>query len=239
MKSDIRISSVVALAACLLMSGCANGNKETNSSGSNLNSTEPVTFYAVPLRCPAAPDIGCGSVAKPILRKLEDSAAIEEAWLNRAGTQMAVVWSEPRSSRERRSTIKSVLADWDLKGTELTGHEHAQAMRGFKAEGAWHRADAVDRLSEEEAGIIAARFIRRMQAKTPLSDDKAAMLRSEITKTLKARFVGSPTLTQRMRTVEEEREAFLASAAGYLNTTEVAALRDAVALGLRPMAGEE
>ncbi|MGH8162953.1 MAG: hypothetical protein ACREP1_01315, partial [Rhodanobacteraceae bacterium] len=32
---------------------------------------ERVTIFQAPLRCPAAPQIGCGSAAKPILLELE------------------------------------------------------------------------------------------------------------------------------------------------------------------------
>src|SRR6267154_1451094 len=53
-----------------------------------------VSFYEVPLVCPAAPQIGCGSAAKPLLLELERSDVVSEAWLNRAGTIMAIVWSE-------------------------------------------------------------------------------------------------------------------------------------------------
>src|SRR6266550_2309017 len=36
--------------------------------------------------------IGCGSASKPILLDLERQAGVLEAWLNRAGTIIAVVW---------------------------------------------------------------------------------------------------------------------------------------------------
>ena len=45
---------------------------------------------------------------------------------------------------------------------------------------AWYRGAEVDRLSEEEAGIIVARFIRRVEAKTPLPKDKAQELQHEL-----------------------------------------------------------
>jgi hypothetical protein len=54
---------------------------------------EIITFYDVPLVCGAAPAIGCGSRAKPLLMDLEQRTAIKEAWLNRAGTIVAIVWS--------------------------------------------------------------------------------------------------------------------------------------------------
>ena len=56
---------------------------------------ESITFYDVPLVCGAAPSIGCGSRAKPLLLDLERQPAIKEAWLNRTGTVVAIVWRGP------------------------------------------------------------------------------------------------------------------------------------------------
>ena len=53
-----------------------------------------ITFYETPLVCGAAPEIGCGSRAKPALLELEKNPAVKEAWLNRPGTVIAVVWKD-------------------------------------------------------------------------------------------------------------------------------------------------
>jgi len=44
-----------------------------------------IGLFTVPLRCEAAPDIGCGPISKPILLQLEREPAIAEAWLNGTG----------------------------------------------------------------------------------------------------------------------------------------------------------
>jgi hypothetical protein len=59
-----------------------------------------ITFYDAALVCGAAPAIGCGSRAKPLLIDLERQTAIEEAWLNQAGTIVAIVWSGPARTSE-------------------------------------------------------------------------------------------------------------------------------------------
>jgi hypothetical protein len=41
---------------------------------------EIITFYDIPLVCGAAPAIGCGSRAKPLLMDLEQQSTIREAW---------------------------------------------------------------------------------------------------------------------------------------------------------------
>lgn len=49
-----------------------------------------VSIYQVSLVCPAAPQIGYGTRAKPVLLALERETTVAEAWLNRAGTLMAI-----------------------------------------------------------------------------------------------------------------------------------------------------
>ena len=157
--------------------------------------------------------------------------------MNRAGTQLAVVWSGIGSSKTRNETLQTVLKSHKLTASELTRSARVQALKQFRFGTGWHRADAMDQLSEEEAGIIAARLLRRVQAKTALPETKAATLRSSLTETLKERFLGSPARAS--RTPEQERDDFLEKAAGYLNETELASLRDAFASGLRPLPGEQ
>src|SRR6516225_5053331 len=61
---------------------------------------EIISFYDVPLVCGAAPSIGCGSRATPLLIDLERQTSIKEAWLNRTGTIVAVVWRGPVCTEE-------------------------------------------------------------------------------------------------------------------------------------------
>jgi hypothetical protein len=189
------------------------------------------------LICPAAPTIGCGSRAKPILQNLEASADIREAWLNRAGTQMAVVWEKPGSQRSRGRILNSLLQKWDVTATELSREEQAQAANEFDSQAGWYRAETLDQLSKEEAAIIAARIIGRIQQKTELSDTKAETLRTAMTNILTERLLGLSEQPARSR--EEERQAFLRKAAEYLNEIELAALSEATALGFRPLPGEQ
>lgn len=69
LKTWWRLSAtfVFAVSACVFVAGCANRHNQNNSAtAASVNSqTEQVTFYSVPLRCPAAPQIGCGSLANP------------------------------------------------------------------------------------------------------------------------------------------------------------------------------
>src|SRR5438105_11958466 len=71
-------------------------------------SGDRVGFYQVNLVCPAAPLIGCGSAAKPLLLELEHRTNVNEAWLNRAGTVIAIVWKE-NAPRKRAKIVGSIL----------------------------------------------------------------------------------------------------------------------------------
>src|SRR5438552_14687299 len=74
----------------------------------NLSSGQ-ISLYSVQLACPAAPRIGCGSAAKPILLNLEHNENVSEAWLSRSGTVLAVVWKEGVTQKRRLKAIASVI----------------------------------------------------------------------------------------------------------------------------------
>src|SRR5260370_39252477 len=85
-------------------------------------SKKDVSVYQVPWVCPAAHQIGCGSHAKPILLELEQNPGVSEAWLNRQGTAVGVVW-EPDGKRKARSEGERTLQE--QKGSKLRGKERA------------------------------------------------------------------------------------------------------------------
>src|SRR6266436_2879562 len=70
-----------------------------------------VSFYEVPLACPAARGLGCGSAAKPVLQALEKRSSIQEAWLDHPGTTLAIVWRKDAKSDSRAAEIQSVPDD--------------------------------------------------------------------------------------------------------------------------------
>jgi hypothetical protein len=147
------------------------------------------------------------------------------------------VWSDTGTAERRDEKIQTVLKKHKLAASDLTRSERAKALKQFRSGTGWHRADAMDQLSEEEADIIARRLLRRVQAKTPLPESKAATLKSSLISTLKERFVGSQARAS--GTPEQARDEFLEKTASYLNEVELAALRQAFASGLRPLPGEQ
>jgi hypothetical protein len=134
---------------------------------------EIITFYDVPLVCGAAPAIGCGSRAKPLLMDLERQAAIDEAWLNRAGTIVAIVWSGPACTAE---VAKPVFERHEVHYGELRDNKPGS----FRKEGNWFRGAEVDRLSLEEAREIAEIAVAAAVRKKLVSHEEAAQIKSDI-----------------------------------------------------------
>src|SRR5262249_21322672 len=77
-----------------------------------------ISVFKVPLVCPAAPQIGCGSTSKPILLDLEKQPGVLEAWLNRAGTRIAIVWKSESDPETRRKVAAELKED---RASELEG----------------------------------------------------------------------------------------------------------------------
>ncbi len=190
--------------------------------------TNQISLFKVPLQCPAAPQIGCGSHAKPILLELERDSSVSEAWLNRAGTKIAVVW-KPESNAGARSNVATKLKKWDA--TEIQGKSRDQGLEEFSSGKGWYRGAAVDRLSEEEAGIIAARLVRRVQAKATLAKEKAKGLQVALTKMFKEQFTNENVSQKPVRLKDVAGE--------YLDENQIQILKEAIENGVRPLPNEK
>jgi hypothetical protein len=194
------------------------------------DSKEQISLFKVPLRCPAAPQIGCGSHAKPILLELERDSSVSQAWLNRTGTTIAVVW-KAESTVEGRKNVATKLKEWDA--TEIAEKSQESRPHTFSIEKGWYRAADVDRLSEEEANIIAARLVRRVQAKTTLAKDKADGLRQALAKMCEQQFTKASTRQKQ----EPVRLKDIAGA--YLDEKQIQVLREEIESGVRPRQDEQ
>ena len=188
-----------------------------------------ISVFKVPLQCPAAPQIGCGSASKPILLDLEKQPGVLQAWLNRAGTIISVVWRSDSSAEDRRNVVADLEED---KAVEMQGTPHDETVRDFLSGKGWYRGAEVDRLSEEEAGIIAVRFVRRVQAKTMLTKDKAEGLQAALTNALRKKLTGECC-------GPNQKEASVEQVAGkYLDPAQIKILKEAIDKGVRPLPNE-
>src|SRR5712664_4514226 len=104
---------IAVLAGGLLYAPFTNGAEDAAAV-----TADRISVFKVPLVCPAAPQIGCGSASKPILLDLEKQPGVLEAWLNRAGTRIAVVWKRESDSEARRKVVAELKED---RATELEG----------------------------------------------------------------------------------------------------------------------
>jgi MerT mercuric transport protein len=192
-----------------------------------------VSLYAVPLVCPVAPQIGCGSHAKPILLALERQPGVAQAWLNHSGTRLAVVWKPDATPAKRAFALDFIRTREGLDMRELSGSQRQATLQGFRSGRGWLRGAAVDGLSREEAGVMAARLVRRIQARVSLSAAKAQALQGELQTLFIHRLIGPhsdnepPAATEVLRVLQRR-----------LNEKEIALLKETLPRNLRPQPGE-
>ncbi len=141
------------IAALLLVTLILTFNAHMSSRDAKL-----VDFYETPLVCAAAPSIGCGSRSKPVLLALEKENTVAEAWLNRGGTIIGIVWNEAASENQKRTVTDSAFARHTLHASIVQDAERrTELLANFGAEDSWYRGRQVDQLSREEASIVAER----------------------------------------------------------------------------------
>lgn len=199
-----------------------------------------VSFYDVDLICKAAPKIGCGSRAKPVLHALLQSSRVAGAWLNEAGTQLAIAWrqdSKPLTADE----LAAVVSTHGIKLDAVAEAARDQLIATFRRNSGWYDLTTVDRLSEQEAGLIATRLVNRFAAKTSVTDDVKVRMRTEIEKAVRVYIASGRALAARdesTRTSELHGE-IIAATKPLLGASELSTLDEVVKLGYRPLPNEE
>jgi len=145
---------------------------------SNFNPNGDISFYQTNLVCAAATDIGCGTRAKPVLVDFEKHPNVKEAWLNHAGTVIAVIWDD-KVGENKSGIAKKVFASYNLTFTELTGNTSQKYLTDF-IDGDWYRGKEVDELSKIEAGRIADQVMEALNQKTTISENVAPKMRTDL-----------------------------------------------------------
>lgn len=220
--------AVVALLAC-----CGLWFAQIAMADDEPVNAQQVDFYHVPLMCPAARGLGCGSRAKPILLDLEKTSGVAEAWLDHSGETLAVVWAADSPPSQRAAILANVSKQHSVRLKELTGQTRESSLTSFRAHEGWHRGADVDRLSEQEAEVIADRFISRTVNKAPSAKGKMAALRPALTDAIRAQLV------EDLPSTDECREKVMAAARQHLSESELSALASAFDLGYRPVGDEK
>jgi copper chaperone CopZ len=142
-----------------------------------------VSFYEAPLVCHAAPSIGCGSKAKFMLVDLEKyNNEVKAAWLNKAGTIIAVKWNTKTDENKKDEIIKTVSTNHNIELTTLAETEAASYAKSFPNRKEWFKGKEVDKLSKEEAGIIAQNTIASYKAKKLIKPSFEKQFQADIEK---------------------------------------------------------
>lgn len=199
---------------------------------------ERISLFKVPLGCEAAAGLGCGVRAKPILQTLACQPGVAQAWLNRNGTIVAVLWEEGIDSEVRGERVRSILAEQGLGAQALVGAARESTLRKFSSGAGWYRGDAVDRLSEQEAAIIAARLVHRVTAKVPLSDGIIDKLLAVFAEVCRHQLINHPLTSAPLRRQRIANE-ILKAGRKHLDEAAFAALQEAAARGHQPITGEK
>lgn len=141
-----------------------------------------ITFYEVPLVCGAAPEIGCGSRLKPLFMDFSKVSQIKEAWSNRQGTVVAIVWNDPSLLKKQRQAIVDPIFAKNIVDAQLISNSSkiADLTMSFESEKNWYRGMDVDLLSIEEAGIIAESLTSFALAEGVITADEANSIKNDI-----------------------------------------------------------
>jgi hypothetical protein len=195
-------------------------------------------FYRVALICEAASDLACGIRAKPVLKKLGAHESIGDAWLNAAGTIVAVRW-ERRSLEDERLFASAFTGEQCGCAEKLSDPDLRRGLLEALARGqGWYRAADVDQLSEREAAIIAARMVRRLSGKTALAPEVADRLRRSLAQACTRMLTTETPGTYEWR-AQRLQAAMLAAARTHLSDDLYAVFERSVAVdGHRPLPHE-
>jgi len=153
-----------------------------------------ISFFKVPFVCNMASNIGCGSRSKPLLLDLENDENIKEAWLNRKGTTIAVVWNNGIDTAVQLLIINSIFSK---NGMALNSIDFNSETQSFPSESKnWYKGNNVDKLSWEEALTLANKIIKVFNNLNPLKVIQKKKLQNEIVTILYDFFLTFDTFDQ-------------------------------------------
>jgi len=201
-------------------------------------SADRLSLFKVALGCEAAAGLGCGAKAKPILQSVARLATVEQTWLSRNGAMLAVLWTGIVDGEARHESVRAILGAQHIAARKLSSAARESALQEPSAATSWYRGDAIDRLSEEEAAVIAARLVQRVTERVRLSERKRHDLSSALAEACTHELVDRPLTSANLR---RRRIATAVVKAGHkhLEGTALKALQEAAALGHRPVRGEK
>ena len=190
-----------------------------------------LSFFAVPLGCPAVKDLGCGSLAGPLMTQIERHPNVSRVWINRSGTVLAVQRAERADSRGPTTAVEAAFRGRGMDAAPLDGDALGDARHNFVLRDAvWYRPADVDRLSETEAQVVATRIVGRVERRIALPPESARAFRKELSTAFALCFRKGCSAGRR----EIDRVA-----AKYLDARGVAVFDRSLEQGLEALPGEK
>ncbi len=169
---------------------------------------DTVTFYEVPLVCGAAPEIGCGSRIKPLFIDTEKEKAIKESWTNKGGTVLAIVWNDEMSNPAQRDQILHPLFEKHGITAEYISDtaRHSELRASLHSDkDHWLKGMDVDKLSIEEAGVIAKNLTQFAEDAKIITSSESETIRKDIEEYFKKELVIVRTYDELKSATTQER----------------------------------
>jgi hypothetical protein len=130
------------------------------------------------------------------------------------------VWKPGVNRKTRKQALTAGLKDQGMDIQELGSSDRKTALAQFPSGKEWLRGSDVDRLSEEEAEIMAARLVRKIKTIVPLDDEKALVIERQSAEILKRH------LTGKLADGTSPREEVLKVLRQHLDEKDVAVLQE-------------
>ena len=147
-------------------------NPDAQNKDMKMNENDNITFYEVGLVCNAAPGLGCGSRSKPILLEFDQQKEVKEAQLNKKGTLIKIVWEDNIDFNSKKYIADRVFKN-NKMNAKLSIHSETETS-------VWLNVRNIDKLSKEEAGIIANQMIVAFKEKGNLTTEQEDHLKVDI-----------------------------------------------------------
>lgn len=199
----------------------------TNAIAPDSVSADRVAFYDIALTCSSAPKLGCGSRAKRVLATLTADARVAAGWVNEAGTRLVIAWTKATAPLTA-DQLNEILGPHGLAVNAIDVKSRPDLLASFRTNQGWFDSATIDELSRKESGVIAERLVRRIAKHVPVTETQSASL---------VKAIMSSCWDRGGCQVEEDIESIAQQA--KLDRAGADALREAVALGYRPLQNEE
>ena len=163
-----------------------------------------------------------------MLAQIEALDSVDEVWMSQDGTLVVLV--PTRSVPLETSAIETMLQETGDSPKELVGVNRTTALGLFAERDGWVRAGSAEVLTAEEAVRVAARLRARVDAATVIPDESGDALEAVIRRRF-VEAVASGDWDGQIRATMDE-------CASFLSADGLAALEQAIAMGVEPQLGE-